>query len=112
MPALSDVLAVAAAVFAVATWIGPLIHMALWKQTRSSLAKVGQMIGFVMLAACLSAAGLVLALLTLLFSSRANWGWCSAAVIIVFWVSLVAVVSIGNRFPRRRRDNGQGAVRR
>ncbi len=112
MPALPDILAIAAAVFAVATWVGPLIHMALWKQTRSSLAKVGQMIGFVVLAACLSAAGLLLALLTLLFSSRAKWGWCSAAAIAVFWVSLFAVVSIGDRFARRRRDSDQGGLRR
>ncbi len=101
MPALPDILAIAAAVFAAAAWIVPLVRMALWKQPRTSLAGVGQAIGFVVLAACLSAAGLGLALLTLVFSSRAAWGWCSAAAIVAFWISLWAFLAIANRFARR-----------
>jgi hypothetical protein len=95
MPTFPDDLAIGAAVFAAATWIGPLVHMALWKPQRSSLAKVGQVIGLLVLAACLSGVGLALALLTLLLSQHAGWGWYSAAAIAAFWISFAVYVSAG-----------------
>jgi hypothetical protein len=100
MPAFPDGLAIGAALFAAATWIGPLVHMALWKRQRSSLAKVGQVIGLLVLAVCLSGAGLALALLTLLLSQHARWGWYSAAAIAAFWISFAVFVSVGRGQPQ------------
>jgi hypothetical protein len=110
MPAFPDGLAISAALFAAATWIGPLVHLALWKRQRSSLAKVGQVIGLLMLAACLSGAGLALALLTLLFSQHVGWGWYSAAAIAAFWISFALSASVGRRSARRPGDGCAGAA--
>lgn len=101
-----DLLAVGAVVFAVATWIIPLMRLALWKAYRSSLATVGQVLGFLVLAASVSATGLLFALLTILLSQRAGWGWFSLAAIAAFWVSLWTVLYIVNRDTRRQRIAG------
>jgi hypothetical protein len=101
MPAFSDILAIAAVAFAVLTWIVPLVRMALAKRPRSSLQGVGLALGFLMLAASLSAAGLLFVLLTLLFSQRAACGWVSLGMIVAFWVGLMLYVRHGA--DRRRR---------
>jgi hypothetical protein len=61
-------------------------------------------IGFFVLAACLSAVALLLALLTLLFTPRTDWGWYSVIAVLSFWVVLWAVLYLGSRNASRRPD--------
>jgi hypothetical protein len=72
---------IGAAVFALATWIVPPLRLAMAKKRRSSLASVGLTMHIVVLAACLSAIGLLLALLTLVFASASEWAWPAMLVI-------------------------------
>jgi hypothetical protein len=97
VPASGRIIDIGAAVFALATWIVPPLRLALAKQRRSSLASVGLTIHLVVLAACLSAIGLLLALLTLVFASAANWAWPAILVIAAFWGTGVGLLAVGRR---------------
>src|SRR5438132_9528941 len=66
---------ISAAVFALATWVVPPLIVVLSPKARTSLAAVGRTIGLFVMAACLSAAGLVLAILTFAFAAEAYWAW-------------------------------------
>jgi hypothetical protein len=66
VPASGRIIDIGAVVFGLATWIVPPLLAALsWNKKRSSLASVGFTIYLFVVAACLSAVGLSLALLTL-----------------------------------------------
>jgi hypothetical protein len=99
VPASGRIIDISAAVFALATWIVPPLRLALAKKRRSSLASVGLTIHIIVLAACLSAIGLLFALLTLVFASAANWGWPAILVIAAFWGTSVGLLAIGQRSP-------------
>ena len=77
MLAFSDVLAIAALVFAVATWVFIPMRLALARKPKGSL----------------SAVGLLLAVLTLVFSGRAGWGWFGLATIATFWLTFATVLA-------------------
>jgi hypothetical protein len=99
VPASGRIIDIGAAVFALATWIVPPLRLAMARKPRSSLASVGLTIHIVVLAACLSAIGLLLALLTLVFASAANWAWPAILVIAAFWGTGVGLLAIGQRSP-------------
>lgn len=97
MPAFPDLLAMGAAVFGAATWVIPALRYTLEsrKPPHTSLAAVGRVIGLVVLAGCLSAAGLLLALLALVFAERTGWAWGGVGAIVGFWITLAVGVGIG-----------------
>jgi len=97
VPASGRIIDIGAAVFALATWIVPALRLALAKKPRSSLASVGLSIHIIVLAACLSAVGLLLALLTLVFASAADWAWPAILVIAAFWGTGIGLLAIGQR---------------
>jgi hypothetical protein len=97
VPASGRIIDIGAAVFALATWIVPPLRLATARKPRTSLASVGLSIHVIVLAACLSAVGLLLALLTLVFASAANWAWPAILVIAAFWGTGVAWLAIGQR---------------
>jgi hypothetical protein len=97
VPASGRTIDIGAAVFALATWIVPPLRLATARKQRSSLASVGLSIHVIVLAACLSAIGLLLALLTLVFASAANWAWCAILAIAAFWATGVGWLAIGQR---------------
>ena len=107
MPAIDDVLAVAAAAVAVAAWVVPPVRYVLSfrrRKPRDSLAVVGRVIGLIMLTAILSAVALVLALLTLTLSERSGWGWFALAAIGVYWLVFVTSLLVSDHLARRRRQ--------
>jgi uncharacterized membrane protein YbhN (UPF0104 family) len=106
MPTIDDVLAITTAAVAAATWVVPPVRY-VWsfrKKPRDSLSVVGRVIGMIVLAAMLSAAGLMLALVTLLFSERSNWGWLGLGAIGAYWLAVAAGLLISDHIARRRRD--------
>ena len=106
MPAIDDVLAVATATFAVATWVVPPVRYVLSfrKKARDSLVVVGRVIGMFVLAGLLSVVALVLALLTLVFSQHTGWGWFGVAAIGAYWIPLGIAVTMSHLIWRRRQS--------
>jgi hypothetical protein len=97
-----DILAIGALVFALATWVFIPIRLALAKKRKGSLATVGLMIATLLANACISAVGLILAVLTLVFSERTPWGWLALAAIATFWLIFATVLVVGDYRKRRR----------
>jgi uncharacterized membrane protein SirB2 len=106
VPASARVIDIGAAVFAAATWIVPPLRFATHKSKKpgSSLAAVGFTIHIVALAAVLSAIGLTLALLTLVFAGGGDWAWRAIFAIVVFWVAGIAVIATGRRSQPAKAD--------
>jgi hypothetical protein len=102
IPASAGMMDVAAALFALATWIAPALMLSVsWnKKPKSSLAGVGFAISVLLVAASLSIVGLSLALLTLIFARGGNWAWLAILTIAAFWPALAVFIA----FPGRRRD--------
>jgi hypothetical protein len=110
MPAIDHPLAIAAVVFAVAAWVVPPVRYVLSfrKGPKDSLSVVGRGIGLFVLAAILSAVGLVLGFATLMFTDRGFWGWFSIGLIAAYWLALVTFLLVTDYFAqRRRREGGQ-----
>jgi hypothetical protein len=55
-------------------------------------------------AACLSAVGLSLALLTLIFAQDANWAWLALLAVAAFWLSGGILIYVGGRRSRPARE--------
>jgi hypothetical protein len=105
VPASGRIIDIGAVVFGLATWIVPPLLAALsWNKKRSSLESVGFTIYLFVVAACLSAVGLSLALLTLIFAQDANWAWLALLAIAAFWLSGIILISVGERRHRRARE--------
>jgi hypothetical protein len=106
VPASARIIDIGAAVFAAATWIVPPLRLATYKSKKpgSSLAAVGMTIHIVVLAAVLSAVGLTLALLTLIFAGGGDWAWRAIFAIIVFWVASFAAIAVGRRTQPAKAD--------
>jgi hypothetical protein len=106
MPAIDDILVAATMAFAIATWVVPPVRyiLSFRKKPRDSLSVVGRVIGFVVLAAILSAAGLLSALMTAAFSERGNWAWWGLGAIAAYWLAFVAFLLISDHIARRRRQ--------
>ena len=105
VPGGDGIVAIAAVTFGVATWVAPLLGIALsWNQKpRSSLAGVGVSIRIFVVAACFSASGVWLALLTLVFAQDRTYAWIALLLIGVFWVWVAVMLVVGDR----RRERGQ-----
>jgi hypothetical protein len=105
VPASGRIIDIGAVVFGLATWIVPPLLAALsWNKKRSSLASVGFTIYLFVVAACLSAVGLSLALLTLIFAQDANWAWPALLAIAAFWLSGGILIYVGGRRSRPARE--------
>jgi type VI protein secretion system component VasK len=102
-------MAIAAVVCGLATWIVPLVLVALsWNQRpRSSLAGVGFFIRLVAVALVFSAAGLWLALLTAIFVQDADRAWVAIVLIAAFWLLVGTVLYVGDRRRRRARERSK-----
>jgi hypothetical protein len=94
---------IGAAIFAAATWIVTPLRFITHKTAKTSLAAVGFVIHVVVLAAFLSAAGLILALLTLLFAGGGEWSWYAILAIAAFWAIGFAALAFGKGSQSRRR---------
>jgi hypothetical protein len=99
LPASSRFIDAAAALCALANWIVPLLMLArfAYRPPRTSLGSVGVAISIFAVSACLSVAGLSLALLTMLFARGGDWAWLALLAIAAFWVACVALLAIGSR---------------
>ena len=97
MSVFDHVFAGGALVCGVATWIvPPLLFAAPWKKKpRSSLAAVGRTIGTLVIAAILSAAGVLLALLAFAFAQDTSLARFGLLAIAAFWVCLGTMIGIG-----------------
>jgi L-asparagine transporter-like permease len=98
-----DVFAGAALVCGLATWIVPLLRLALSRKPRSSLEAVGFTIGVFVVAAYMSAAGLVLALLAFVFAQDTSLARFGLLAIAVFWVCLGTMIGIAGLRARVQR---------
>jgi hypothetical protein len=108
MPASGRVIDIGSAVFAVATWIVPPLRFVMRsRKPRPSLAAVGFTLHVFVLAAGLSAVGLLLALLTLVFAQTANWAWLAILGIAAFWVAGGVLIYVGG--PRAPPAGARGA---
>ncbi len=99
-----------ATIFGVATWIIPPVRYLLSFRSgpKDSLSVVGRVIGLFVLAAMLSAAGLVLALLTLVFTDRSCWAWVGLGTIAAYWLTWAIFLLISDHFAQhRRQESGQ-----
>ena len=109
LPGGDRIVAVAALTCGVATWVAPLLVLALsWNQKpRTSLAGVGFTIRLVVVAVCFSAGGVWLALLTLVFAQDRTYAWIALLLIGVFWLWVAVMLLVGDL----RRQRGQEGVR-
>jgi len=105
VPGADRFVAIAAVTCGVATWVAPLLVLALsWNQKpRTSLAGVGFTIRLVVIAASFSVAGIWLALLTLVFAQDRTYGWIALLLIGVFWLWVAVMLVVGDR----RQKSGQ-----
>ena len=109
LPGGDRIVAVVALTCGVATWVAPLLVLALsWNQKpRTSLAGVGFTIRLVVVAVCFSAGGVWLALLTLVFAQDRTYAWIALLLIGVFWLWVAVMLLVGDL----RRQRGQEGVR-
>jgi len=105
MPGGDRIVAIAAVACGVATWVAPLLVIAIsWNQKpRSSLAGVGFTIRIFVVAVCFSASGVWLALLTLVFAQDRTYAWIALLLIGVFWLWVAVMLYVGDL----RRQQGQ-----
>jgi hypothetical protein len=105
VPGADRFVAIVAVTCGVATWVAPLLVLALsWNQKpRTSLAGVGFTIRLFVIAASFSAVGIWLALLSLVFAQDRTYGWVALLLIGVFWLWVVVMLVVGDR----RRQSGQ-----
>jgi L-asparagine transporter-like permease len=109
VPGADRFVAIAAVTCGVATWVAPLLVLAIsWNQKpRTSLAGVGFTIRLFVVAACFSAAGIWLALLTLVFAQDRTYAWIVLLLIGIFWLWVAVMLVVGDR----RRKPGQDGTR-
>jgi MFS family permease len=99
VPGAAYVIGIVAVLSGLATWIVPLLLIALsWtREPRSSLAGVGFTIRIFVAAACFSAIGVWLALLTLVFAQDRSHAWIALFLIGVFWLWVSVMLHVGER---------------
>src|SRR3954471_16412895 len=108
LPASAPMIDVGAIMFAAATWIVPPLMLAGGNgKSRSSLAKVGFVIGVVTAALSLSTVGLLLALMTLAFAKDTEWAWLALLIISAFWVAGSLWLHFGTHRARSGKEGGQ-----
>jgi hypothetical protein len=99
VPASGRMIDIGAAVCGLATWIVPLLLAAMyWNvKPRSPFGGAGLLIRILVVAACLSATGVSLALLSLVFARGPNWAWPALVAIAAFWLSGGILIYVVNR---------------
>jgi hypothetical protein len=114
VPGADYVIGIAAVLSGLATWIVPLLLIALsWSRTpQSSLAGVGFSIRIFVAAACFSAIGVWLALLTLVFAQNRNHAWIALLLIGVFWLWVSVMLHLGDQQGQQDQDHPKGRSRR
>jgi hypothetical protein len=107
VPGGDRIVAIAALTFGIATWAAPLLVLAIsWNEKpRTSLAGVGFSIRLFVVAACFSAGGVWLALLTLVFAQDRTFAWIALLLIGAFWLWVAAMLVVGDR---RRQPDQEG----
>jgi hypothetical protein len=103
MPGGDRLVAITAVACGVATWVAPLLVLAIsWNQKpRTSLAGVGFTVRIFVIAVCFSALAVWLALLTLVFALDRTYAWIALLLIGVFWVWVAVMLVVGDL--RRKR---------
>jgi hypothetical protein len=92
---------IATAVFAMTTWLVPLLILARWhiRPPRTSLGSVGFSISLTAFALSLSLMTIALAILDFIFARGGDWAWRSLLAVGAFWVAgpLALYMSAGSR---------------
>lgn len=114
VPGADYVIGIAAVLSGLATWIVPLLLIALsWtRNPRSSLAGVGFTIRIFVAAACFSAIGVWLALLTLVFAQDRSHAWIALLLIGVFWLWVSVMLHVGDRGRQQDHDRPKSRLKR
>lgn len=109
VPGADHIVAIAALTCGVATWVAPLLGIAIsWNQKpRSSLAGVGASIRIFVVAACFSAGGVWFALLTLVFAQDRTYAWIALLLIGVFWVWVSVMLHVGGLRQQRAQEGAR-----
>ena len=109
VPGADRLVAIAAVTCGVATWVAPLLVLALsWNQKpRTSLAGVGFTIRLFVVAFSFSAVGIWLALLSLVFAQDRTYAWIALLLIGVFWLWVAVMLVIGDLRQRRGQDRSR-----
>jgi hypothetical protein len=109
VPGGDRIVAIAALTFGIATWVAPLLVLAIsWNEKpRTSLAGVGFTIRLFVVAACFSAGGVWFALLTLVFAQDRTYAWLALFLVGGFWLWVAVMLIVGDL----RRQRGQADVR-
>jgi hypothetical protein len=103
IPASATVIAIVAAICGLATWIVPLLSLAVYSYRDragprpTSLASVGRGIFVVIAAAFFSVIGLPLALVTIALAPDPYWAWLALLAIAAFWVLGGVLLYLGHR---------------
>jgi hypothetical protein len=114
VPGAAYVIGIVAVLSGLATWIVPLLLIALsWtREPRSSLAGVGFTIRIFVAAACFSAIGVWLALLTLVFAQDRSHAWIALFLIGVFWLWVSVMLHVGDRQRQQDQDRPKSRLKR
>jgi hypothetical protein len=114
VPGADYAIGIVAVLSGLATWIVPLILIALsWtREPRSSLAGVGFTIRIFVAAACFSAIGVWLALLTLVFAQDRNYAWIALLLIGVFWLWVSVMLHLGDQQRQQEQDRPKSRLKR
>jgi peptidoglycan biosynthesis protein MviN/MurJ (putative lipid II flippase) len=109
VPGGDRIVAIAALACGVATWVAPLLVLALsWNQKpRTSLAGVGFTIRLFVIAVCFSAVGIWLALLSLAFAQDWTYAWIALLLIGLFWLWVAVMLVVGDLRQRRGQDRSR-----
>jgi hypothetical protein len=112
VPGADYVIGIAAVLSGLATWIVPLLLIALsWtREPRYSLGGVGFTIRVFVAAACCSAIGVWLALLTLAFAQDRTHAWIALILIGVFWLWVSVMLHFGDG--QRQQDRPKSRLKR
>ena len=96
-------ISIAAAISGVMALIVPPVLIALYgnKKPKTPFGGVGYLITILIVAGSLSAVGVSLAVVTLVFGSGASLAWIALAAIAVLWLSVAILVVVVNRRARR-----------
>ena len=114
VPGAAYVIGIVAVLSGLATWIVPLLLIALsWtREPRPSLAGVGFTIRIFVAAACCSAIGVWLALLTLVFAQDRTHAWIALFLIGVFWLWVSVMLHLGDRQRQQDQDRPKSRLKR
>jgi hypothetical protein len=114
VPGADYVIGIVAVLSGLATWVVPLFLIALsWtREPRSSLGGAGFPIRVFVAAACCSAIGVWLALLTLVFAQDRTQAWIALILIGVFWLWVSVMLHLGDEHRQQDQDRPKSRLKR